>query len=230
MGFKHYGVKTGGIPVDYVKRFVDEYQIKTFIETGTAGGESVRAVAPLFEKCHTIEIVTGRPMELPENTQLHEGDSAKLLKEISSWYPDQYVFFWLDAHYSEPHPAPEGTNECPLLKEIESIKNQKAVILIDDARLFYGRPPWPCNPDNNWPRFMHVFDKLRQCFPDHLTTIVDDYILCCPIEMRNVHHWEWYERYNERFPSDEQRLKLSVQDSLVSFLKYVDFKTIPDEL
>lgn len=205
MGYKLNGVKTGGIPVEYIQRFKNEFDIPVFIETGTAGGESVRAVASMFDECHTIEIVEGRPLDLPENVQLHVGNSAQLLGEISRQY-NGYVLYWLDAHWSEPEPAPEGTNECPVLEEIQAIKNQKALILIDDARLFYGRPPWPCNPDS-WPRFMHVFDKLRSCFPAHIVTIVDDYILCMPEEMRSVHYWDWYESYNERYPTDDQVLK-----------------------
>ena len=222
MGYKHHGVKSGGIPVEYIERFVSAYGIKYFIETGTAGGESVCAVATMFEKCHTIEVVSGRPsMTFPDNVSVHEGDSAKLIGEIANQYKEP-IFFWLDAHWSEPHGSPDKTNECPLLQEIEAIKkHQGSVILIDDARLFYGRPPWPCDPSKGWPRFMHVFDKLRQCFPDHIVTIVDDYILCCPLEMRDVHNVEWYERYNERFPSDDDKLKQSVKETYKAFRKYI---------
>ena len=223
MGYKHYGVNTGGIPVEYIKVFLMEYKIPIFIETGTAGGDSVRAVSHLFEKCHTIEIVEGRPQgEFPENVQLHEGDSSVQLKEIVSWYPTKNIFFWLDAHWSEPFEAPEGTNECPVLQEIEAIANvkERALIMIDDARLFYGAPPWPCNPVR-WPKFMHVFDKLRQCFPHHIVTIVDDYIIAFPESCSIVHFNEWRGRYTERYPNDEQRLKQSVIDSYDAFKKYI---------
>lgn len=224
MGYKHFGVDTGGLPVNYIKWFLKEHAIPVFIETGTAGGDSVREAAKIFLQCHTIEIVEGRPSGVfPPNVQLHQGDSAKQLKEICSWYPKQNIFFWLDAHWSEPHEAPEGTDECPILKEIEAIAGvkERALIMIDDARLFYGAPPWPCNPVA-WPRFMHVFDKLRQCFPDHIVTVVDDYIIAFPDSMRYEHFGEWRERFLERYPIDETRLKQSVNAAYKAFLKYLE--------
>lgn len=224
MGFKHYGVKTGGIPVDYIKRFTERYDIPIFIETGTAGGESVRAVAPLFKYCHTIEIVEKRAevSEYPSNVTLHTGNSANLLKGIADNYKGHNILFWLDAHWSEPHESEPGVNECPIMDEIQAIAGHKAIVMIDDARLFYGRPPWPCNPEKGWPRFMHVFEKLRQCFPEHIITIVDDYIIAFPLEMRDVPNLEWYQRYGERFPTEEQRLKQSVKDSYSAFKKYLE--------
>lgn len=223
MGFKHFGVNTGGLPVDYIKRFTEQYSIPVFIETGTAGGDSVRAASKLFTQCHSIEIVTGRPAgNFPDNVKLYEGDSSFLLGQIAKLHPHVNIFFWLDAHWSEPHEAPDGTNECPILKEIDAIRfvGPHALIMIDDARLFYGRPPWPCNP-NSWPRFQFVFEKLRECFPDHITTIVDDYIICFPLVMDNSHRNEWYDNYVKRFPTDELRLKDSTRDVWRAFRKYL---------
>jgi len=223
MGFKHFGVTTGGLPIEYIKRFTELYSIPIFIETGTAGGDSVRAAAPLFKKCHTIEIVDGRPDgEFPKNVQLHLGDSPGQLREIVKWYPHDNIFFWLDAHWSEPHEAPEGTEECPILAEIEAIKSvkQRALIMIDDARLFYGRPPWPCNY-SAWPRFMYVFERLRQCFPEHVVSIVDDYIIAFPLVMNDAHMYEWYDNYLRRYPTDEMRLKEAVKLSWKAFRKYL---------
>jgi hypothetical protein len=223
MGYKHFGVNTGGLPIEYIKNFKKEHEIPVFIETGTAGGDSVRQASEIFDICHTIEIVYGRPQgEFPSNVRLHEGDSAKLLNHIASQYPSRNIFFWLDAHWSEPHEAPEGTDECPILKEIESIRDvgERALIMIDDARLFFGGPPWPCNPVS-WPRFMHVFDKLRQSFPKHIVSIVDDYIIAFPEKMKNEHFYEWRGRFTERYPTDEQRLKESVKSTYEAFLNFV---------
>jgi hypothetical protein len=224
MGFKHYGVNTGGLPIEYLKRFTERYAIPIFIETGTAGGDSVRAAAPLFKECHTIEIVGGRPSgTFPENVTLHEGNSALLLGNIAKQFPNDNIFFWLDAHWSEPRESAPEESECPIMEEIEAIRNvgQRALIMIDDARLFYGRTPWPCNP-SKWPRFQFVFEKLRACFPEHITTIVDDYIICFPISMDGAHRDEWYENYTKRFPSDEMKLKQSVKDSYQALLKYME--------
>lgn len=223
MGYKHFGVNTGGLPIDYIKVFKKDHNIPIFIETGTAGGDSVRKAADIFEICHTIEIVTDRPRgEFPANVKLHEGDSAKLLNEIVSQYKSENIFFWLDAHWSEPHEAEEGTVECPVLQEIEAIQSvgERALIMIDDARLFYGGPPWPCNPVA-WPRFMHVFDKLRQCFPLHIITIVDDYIIAFPEKMNKQHFYEWRNRFSERYPTDEKRLSDSIKAAWQALLKTV---------
>lgn len=223
MGFKHYGVNTGGLPIEYIKRFTEQYSIPVFIETGTAGGDSVREAANLFRECHSIEIVDGRPAgDFPPNVTLHNGDSARLLGTIARKYPHDNIFFWLDAHWSEPHESEPHVDECPILKEIEAIAHcgVRALIMIDDARLFYGRPPWPCNP-SKWPRFQFVFEALRKHFPDHVTTIVDDYIICFPLVMDFAHKTEWYENYTKRFPSDESKLKDATQLVYDAFLNYV---------
>lgn len=223
MGFKGYGIDTGGIPVEYIKRFLDKYEIPIFIETGTAGGDSVRTVASLFKECHTIEIIEGRPTgDFPNNVKLHTGDSAKLLNHIASQYHRQNIFFWLDAHWSESYESPAGTDECPIIKEIEAIKHvgNRALIMIDDARLFYGWPPHPNNPAK-WPRLQFVFEALRSCFPNHVTTIVDDYIICFPMSMDEVHYTEWRENFDKRYPSDADKLKLAARDLYNAFLNYM---------
>ena len=220
MGYKHHSVKTGGIPVDYIAKFA--HKIPVFIETGTAGGESVRAVSHLFTHCHSIEIVNGRPSgDFPKNVTLHEGDSAKLLKEIADPYKKEYILFWLDAHWSEPHESKEGEEECPLLDEIKALQGFKAVIMIDDARLFLGPPPWPNDPQK-WPKFKDVIYWLITLFPDHITTVVDDYIVCIPDEMKDIFINEWRGRFLERYPTDEMKLKQSVRDSFNALTKYIE--------
>ena len=224
MGYKHHGVNTGGIPVDYIKRFVDAYNIQYFIETGTAGGESIRAMAPMFKQCHTIEIVEYRAEGLPypENVVLHNGDSAKLLHEISKPYLGERVLFWLDAHWSEPYESDINvTCECPLLDEIQAIQGHNALILIDDARLLFGAPPWPNDP-SKWPRFMDVFKRLHDCFPLHWISVVDDYIICYPDYMRDTFRDEWRERFTERYPSEETLLKQGVKKGFEAFKKYIE--------
>lgn len=206
MGYRHHGVDTGGLPVDYIKRFINVHPIPIFIETGTAGGESIRAAAPLFRECHTIEIVEGRPDgEFPDNVTLHHGDSSKIIGNLILGHKNEYIFFWLDAHWSEPHESPSDTIECPLLDEIRAIRWQKkSVIMIDDARLFLAPPKWPCDY-TRWPRFSAVFNTLQSAFPDHYITVIDDYIVCIPDEMKEILRYEWWENQDKRFPSEEQK-------------------------
>jgi len=129
MGYKHFGVNTGGIPVDYIKKYVDGWGAEIFIETGTAGGESVRAAAPLFKQCHSIEIVEFRPdgPEYPKNVKLHNGDSATLLKQVAEPYKGGKIIFWLDAHWSEPYESAPEVNECPILDEIKAIEGHNCI-------------------------------------------------------------------------------------------------------
>lgn len=207
MGYRTNGIKTSGLPVEYVKRFADEYGIKVFIETGTAGGDSVRAAAMIFDTCHSIEVVEGRAEgEFYDNITLHTGDSAQLLKEIAKPYKGQRICFWLDAHWSENFESTDKEHECPLLDEIQAIKGHDALILIDDARLFLGPHPWPCDY-RFWPSFQDVFIKLHDCFPRHKITVVDDYIIAVPDYMDDVFRVEWWERFSFRYPDKEELRK-----------------------
>lgn len=206
MGYRHHGVDTGGLPIEYIKRFLGKFDIPVFIETGTAGGESVREASKIFKECHTIEVVEGRASgDFPTNVSLHTGSSSELLPKIASKYKNGYTFFWLDAHWSEPHESEPGVVECPLLDEVQAIKDHgKAVIMIDDARLFLAPPKWPCDY-TRWPRFSAVFNTLLGCFPNHYVTVIDDYIICIPDEMKDIVMYEWWENETKRFPSEEQK-------------------------
>lgn len=222
MGYKHSGVKTGGLPVDYVKRFVDEYGIKVFIETGTAGGQSVREAAEIFEVCHSIEIVKDRPDgEFPENVTLWEGDSVVLLRSFINDLKGQRIVFWLDAHWSENYEAPEGVKECPLLDEISAIKGHDALVLIDDARLFLGPHPWP-GDYREWPSFQDVFVRLRDSFPRHTITVVDDYIIAVPDYMHDTFRIEWWDRFKVRYPEEIDLVKANFRSTVEYFKRFIE--------
>ncbi len=221
MGYLHNGVKTGGVPIDFIKRFVDEYGIQIFIETGTAGGQSAQDAAQIFGLVHTIEIVDGRTnVWCPDNVTFHIGDSAKLLKSVAAPFKGQRIVFWLDAHWSEPYEAPKEVEECPLINEIVAIKGHDALILIDDARLFFGAHPHPGDP-RKWPRFDQVFAYLREFFPKHMITIVDDYIIAVPDYMMDTFHVEWRERFKERYPEEIDRVKMEMRNSYEYLKKFI---------
>lgn len=221
MGYRHNGVNTGGLPIEYIKTLLVNLDVPVFIETGTAGGESVRQAAQVFKTCHTIEIVEGRASgEYPSNVNLHTGDSGQLLFELADRYKKEWVFFWLDAHWSEPHASEEEVEECPLLKEIDSINHAKSIIMIDDARLFFGPVVWPCDP-RKWPTLKDIFQHLQWKFPDHIISIVDDYIVCLPQELKHEFYSEWRGRYYERYPSNEMKLKNAVRLTYNAFKEYI---------
>lgn len=223
MGYKHNGVKTGGIPIEYVRRFAEAYDIKIFIETGTAGGASIKAASEVFEVCHSIEI-SKRPMDyidFPENVIIHMGDSGSLLKDIAKPYKGQRICFWLDAHWSENYEAPEDVQECPLLDEITAIKGHDCLILIDDARLFLGPHPWPCDY-RKWPSFQDVFVRLNDCFPKHTITMVDDYIIAVPDYMHDTFRIEWWDRFKVRYPEEIDLVKANLRSTVEYFKRFIE--------
>ncbi len=221
MGYRHHGVNTGGLPTDYIRRFTNALPIAAFIETGTAGGESVTEAATFFPICHTIEIVPGRAdRNYPENVRTYTGNSPDFIPEIVSWYKNEWIFFWLDAHWSEPVESKENEKECPLIDEIKSINHAKSIIMIDDARLFLGPVVWPCDP-NKWPNFKDVFLNLQYKWPDHIISVVDDYIICLPQELRDTFYDEWRGRFQERYPSEEKKVQLATKVVYENLLKYM---------
>lgn len=223
MGYKLNGVNTGGLPIDYIKPFVDQYGIKVFIETGTAGGDSIKKAAEIFETCHSIEFA--RPLmdyvDFPPNVMVHMGDSGELLKGIAKPYKGQRILFWLDAHWSEDYESTDKTKECPLIREIQGIKGHDALVLIDDARLFLGPHPWPCDY-RYWPQFQDVFNALRDSFPKHRITIVDDYIIAIPDYMDDTFRIEWWERFKVRYPDEQDLAKSQLRNVVEYFKKFIE--------
>jgi hypothetical protein len=224
MGYRHYGVNTGGIPINYIRLFSSAYNIPVFIETGTAGGESIREAALIFPICHTIEIVEGRADgSYPDNVTLHTGNSANLLLGLAEQHKKQKMFFWLDAHWSEPFASQEQEQECPLMQEIDSIFHagcKDPFIMIDDARLFLGPPPWPCDP-RKWPNIKGIFDRLSSCWPDSIVSIVDDYIVCLPEYTKDIFSDEWRGRFEDRYPTEERKIQLAAKKCFVELTKYI---------
>jgi len=157
------------------------------------------------------------------------GDSVKLLPDIISELKElkgdkeyQWVLFYLDAHYSDDVPNESGYPECPVLDEIEAISEYGycSIIIIDDARLFFGQPPYPHNPEE-WPSVLEIFTLLKEKFPFHHITITDDYILAIPLHVRDVIDKEWRDRFNIRYPNAEDKLRVQVKDVHAAFMEKI---------
>ena len=124
--------------------FFDEYD--TFIETGTYLGNTIFAMEPLFNNLHTIEI----KKDIYESTKskytgnkikFYLGDSSVLLKNICLSL-DKPAIFFLDGHWSCGDTG-KGIKDVPLYEELKNIINffkNKAIIIIDDFRLFEKGP------------------------------------------------------------------------------------------
>lgn len=232
MGYQTNGVTTGGVPTHLVQPLLDNFKIPYFVETGTANGDSARWAASLFFKTWTIELVKDRAetKSFSDKIEFLEGDSTELLPEIIQELLElkgnqehQYVLFYLDAHYSGDTPNESDYPECPVLNEIKAIAEygEDAIIIIDDARLFFGSPPYPHDP-TEWPSISEIFWVLQNFFPYHHITITDDYVLAIPLHLRKVIDDEWRGRFHIRYPNEKDKLKQQVKDVYKAFLNYIE--------
>lgn len=118
----------------------------TFVETGTYRGETIFAMEPFFETLHTVEIKKEfldacKAKYTGNKIHFHLGDSSTILPKILSNIQGDAVFF-LDGHWSNKDTG-RGAKDVPLFEELDSINlllNGKALLIIDDYRLF-GRHP-----------------------------------------------------------------------------------------
>lgn len=154
---------------------LSEYDI--FVETGLYDGENISA---LFTKGYLKDIDTAYSIELngdfideaykkfpflkESNVQLINADSGSILNTITSRNNKKKIFFWLDAHYSGGDTSKSDEyGECPIIAEVESIKNleKKPTIIIDDLGCFL------CNTTfyyNNWPKIEEIIDIANKYF------------------------------------------------------------------
>lgn len=131
-----------------IKKLITRHEIKTFFETGTFKGDTVRWMADNYPKLQCVSVENQRRYYLyalertpQENVRLIHGDSAEtLVHEILRF--ESPILFWLDAHWG---------NDTPLLKEVGAIlkSRTKFIAIIDDFKVPgsnlgfdspYGRP------------------------------------------------------------------------------------------
>lgn len=229
MGYKLFGVDTEGVPMHLIKSLRATATVDVFVECGTAGGESIRKAAPYFKECHTIELIPGRTHidRTITNIKWYTGHSVDILKRLVKRFCDyksdnnleyRYILFFLDAHYSDSIPNASKYKECYIPEELEAIApyNENAIIFIDDARLFLGRPVAPHNPAD-WPGVQDIFIMLKNLYPNSYATITDDYIIVIPNPLRYIFDHEWQSRFYARYPSERERLRLQAKAVYDSF-------------
>jgi hypothetical protein len=127
------------------------FEYPVFIETGTQTGATVFGLLDLFKQLHTIELsqhwynkatefFKQRYNDKKDKITFHLGDSNSVLKTLLPEIKEPVIFF-LDAHYSGGDTA-RGNVDVPLYEELNTINSllvDKAVIIIDDARLFENK-------------------------------------------------------------------------------------------
>lgn len=160
------------------------YNMKNFVETGTAGGGTTKKMSKYFDKIYTVELDPtlfnqGKAfLSNYKNINCIEGDSGIKINEILNKL-DKPALFWLDAHYSGRGTA-KGEIDTPIEKELESILKHKVnnhVVLIDDVREFDGK--------NDYPDINKIIDKINKETPWYKTSILSDFLLIEPILSTN---------------------------------------------
>jgi hypothetical protein len=193
-----------GVPRNLLISLKKETGYDNFVETGTFMGNTIIWAASVFANCFTIEINeelsknASKKIDCPKNIQFIVGDSKNELNKLTLKLTDKTIF-WLDGHYSG-----EGTggveDECPIMKELDSIKNlPNSIILIDDARFFLGPPP-AGHRTSDWPGLDDIFMKLKANFPNHYITLIDDTIISCPKKYKYVLDEDWKNNFYTRYP------------------------------
>ena len=220
------GAVSFSIPQELVKGLTANANITNFVETGTFKGNTTIWAASIFKKVYTIEIneafsiaASKRPDATP-NIEFIVGDSKEVMLSLIDRL-DGCTMFWLDGHWCMD--AGGKDDECPLIGELQAIsKKQDSVILIDDARCFLGPLPPPHRAED-WPRIDEIFVIIKQLFPSHTTTIVDDVIVSVPPNLKNALDVYWKNSYHERYSLKYNLRKYSTFQILKSVLG--NFKT-----
>jgi hypothetical protein len=141
---------TDGEKRQYLIDLIQRSGIRTFVETGTYRGDTVRALSKLTDRCISIELdpalyaAAREKFQVGSGIELLLGNSGdlipNLLKDLT-----QPALFWLDAHYSGAGTA-RGAEDTPILQELGAILRHPVeghVVVIDDARDFVGAADYP---------------------------------------------------------------------------------------
>ncbi len=202
-----------GIPKELIAAIQQIAHYEHFVETGTYLGNSVIWAAGFFTKAYTIEILPELSNKAKDrhdclqNIEFLVGDSREILNKIVPILSPKTVF-WFDGHYSGEGTGGQG-KECPVFDELEAIKTlQESIILIDDARFFFGPPP-KGHKIEDWPRFDELIIKIKALFPNHYCTLHEDVIIACPEKFRNIIDQQWKMQFENRFSLASSKSHLS---------------------
>jgi hypothetical protein len=217
MGYIHFS-----LPKRLVEKIIQLFPIENFVETGTYKGDSSFWAAAYFKNVYTIEIdsdiskSTSERPDCPLNIKFYIGNSRNVLPKLVDELEGSSLF-WLDGHWCFDAGGKDA--ECPLLDEIQALKNLiDPIIFIDDARCFLGPLPLPHKAED-WPSIDKIFSLLKSLFPNNYTTIQDDVIMCVPEEVKKILDQDWMENYHSRYPSPIVEIKKSKITRINNYLK-----------
>ena len=142
------------IDINFLNILKDNFKkYPLFIETGTHNGDTIFSVEPYFNFLYTIELSkkyfnNTRSRYKGNKINFILGDSSTVFESLLPNINQDAVFF-LDGHWSSGDTA-KGNKDCPLIEEIHHINSlykNKAIIIIDDFRLFGKGPMVGLNED-----------------------------------------------------------------------------------
>lgn len=137
---------------EVLKKYAQEYALRTFVETGTYMGNMVEAMKNTFADIYSVELEDFLYKRAKKRFRRHKhikiihGDSGKVLKELMPNLTTP-TLFWLDGHYSGKLTS-QGEKDTPVYEELTQIFSSPDighVIIIDDARCF-GSPDYQDYP------------------------------------------------------------------------------------
>jgi len=142
------------IDINFLKSLEEDYKLyNIFIETGTFRGNTIFNLEPYFDLLYTIEIKKNFYNEVIKKYNGNKinfllGDSSEIFEKLLKTIKHDSIFF-LDGHWSGGNTS-KGKKDCPLIEELTSINNNfknRAILIIDDSRLFGLSPGKGCNED-----------------------------------------------------------------------------------
>jgi hypothetical protein len=179
-----------GIPRSLAAFIQREFNISSFVETGTYMGETADWAAGLFKDVYTIELSETFYKKSVEkygdrpNIRFLQGSSLSVLSDLLKGNLP-ISLFWLDAHFSEGGTAGEEI-QCPLLDEIRIIlkKNARHFIFIDDARQILSYAPESLRVISDLPPFKDVMDALDRFGPRY-SVVWRDVLISAPDDCKD---------------------------------------------
>lgn len=197
------GSVTFGIPLDLATALIGAAGLRHGVETGTYLGGSALALADVLDEVWSVELKPEILAQARERTahrpniHLVEGYSPEVLPGILAEVPGP-AFYWLDGHGGTfgANDVPAHIKECPVLDELAAITAHphaaRSVILIDDARAFFGPL---LHHRRDWPSFLEVADAIGR---GHYVTVLDDVVIAAPHDLRPVVDTWWVGKLEQR--------------------------------
>ena len=188
----------------WFKHGIKRFGLKSFVETGTAKGDSLAVAAQFpFKALHSIEIVpelvTAARQRFGDDkrVEIWKGDSVDVMPMVLRELPAAPCLFWLDAHFPGAHTGADYAAEAnvsrrlPLEAEVMLIARSRHgmgdVLLIDDARIYQPGPYAHGDIPADWPPLAGVrrsLDFVREAYGGTHGVVIDyaheGYVMVAP--------------------------------------------------